>query len=81
MMEEVCARMKEALEKFNGQFKFALELPPLPDELKRIIDGAMQKATKELADQVHEYTSQLMLDRLQLEVDLYNLRHEEPEKA
>lgn len=81
MMEEVCARMKEAQEKFNGEFKFALELPPLPEELKRIIDGAIQKATKELADQVHEYTNQLRLDRLKLEVELYNLRHEGPEKA
>ena len=80
MMEEVCARMKEAIEKFNGQFKFALELPPLPERLKKIIDDALQRATKELADQVHEYTNQLIFDRLQLEVELYNLRHEEPEK-
>ncbi len=55
-------------------------MPPLPEGLKKIIDGAMQKATKELADQVHEYTNQLIFDRLQLEIDLYNLRHEEPEK-
>jgi hypothetical protein len=81
MMEEVCARMKEAQEKFDCEFKLALELPPLPEGLKTIIDGAMQKATKELADQVHEYTNQLRLDRLQMEIQLYKLRHEEPEKA
>ena len=81
MTEEVCARMKEAAEKFNGEFKFALELPPLPEGLKGIIDDAIQKAAKILADQVHEYSWKIMLDRLQLEIDLYSLSHEEPDEA
>lgn len=80
MTEEVCSRMKVAMEKFNGNFKITLDLPPLPEGSKRIIDHAIQNARKELADQIHEYTGNLILDRLQLEIDLYNLRHEEPEK-
>ena len=75
MTKEVCARMKEAFEKFRSRFDFSYQLPPLPEGLGREIHDSINKALKTFADQVHEYTSQLMLDRLLLGIELYNLRH------
>jgi hypothetical protein len=81
MTKEVCARMKEAFEKFRARFEFSYQMPPLPEGLRVAIQDSINKALKAFADQIHEYTSDLMLDRLELEIELYNLKHEESEKA
>lgn len=75
MIKEVCGRMKETWEKYNTQFGFALELPQLPPVLARAINDSVQKAIKDLVDQIHEYTSKIFYDRLLLEIELYKLRH------
>jgi hypothetical protein len=82
MMEEVCGRMKEYWKKSDVKISLPIQIPAgLPEWARKAIDDSFQKLTKSLADQLHVYTGDLMLDRLRLEVDLYNLRHEEPEKA
>ena len=75
MTKEVCARMKEAFEKFRAQFQFSYQMPPLPEGLRVAIQDSINKALKVFGDQIHEYTSNLMIDRLQLEIELYNLEH------
>ncbi len=81
MTEEVCARMKEAFEKFRTRFEFSCHMPPLPEELRVAIQDSINRALKMFGDQIHEYTANILLDRLQLEIELYNVKHEEPEKA
>ena len=81
MTKEVCARMKEVSEKFQARFEFTYQTPPLPEGVRTAIQDSINKALKTFADKLREYTSNLMLDRLKLEIELYNLRHEEPEKA
>ena len=73
--------MKEAFEKFRTRFEFSYQMPPLPEGLRVAIQDSINKALKIFGGQIHEYTVNLMLDRLQLEIELYNLKHEEPEKA
>ena len=81
MMDEICGRMKESWKKFDIQISLPFQIPAgLPEWARRVIDDSYQKLTKSLADQIHGYTSDLIHDRLLLEIELYNLRHEEPEK-
>jgi hypothetical protein len=81
MIQEVCARMKEAFQKFAVPFEFRIQMPALPEDLRLAVEESINKALKQFREEIHEYTHRLILDRFQLEVDLYNLRHEEPEEA
>jgi len=77
MIKEVCRRMKEVWEKYKIEFKFSLELPSLPNfpaGLRKEIVESVQKAFKPFSEQIHEYTSQVLFDRLLLEIELYKLR-------
>ncbi len=81
MVDEVCGRIKESWKKFDIQISIPFQFPAgLPEWVRKAIDDSLQKLTKSVADQIHEYTSNLMLDRLHLEIELYNLRHQESEK-
>ena len=77
MIKEVCGRMKEIWEKYKIEFKFSVELPTLsnfPEALRKEIDESLKKAFETFAEQIHEYTSQVLFDRLLLEIELYKLR-------
>ncbi len=77
MTEQVSARMKGTYERYNRKFNFALALP-LPENLsskqKKEIDNSIRKAVEDFTDEIHEYTSQVLLDRLCIEIELYKLR-------
>lgn len=79
MTEEVCARMKDVYEKYNHMFTLALKLP-LPEymsfEERSAVDDAIRNAVEGLKMDIHEYTSQVLFDRLRLEIELYKLRSE-----
>jgi hypothetical protein len=79
MTKEVCARMKGVYEKYNRMLTLALKLP-LPEylsmEQRRAIDDAIRNAVEDFKKQIHEYSSQVLLDRLCLEIELYKLRSE-----
>ena len=77
MIQEVCARMKESWERLDIQLRFVLELPSLPEELRNIINNSVQKALEGLAKQIHEYSTQVLFDRLLLEIQLFKLRYGE----
>jgi len=77
MTQEVSARMKEVYERYDRKFTFALSLP-LPENLslkqRREIDHSIRTAVGRLTDEIHEYTSEVLFDRLCMEIELYKLR-------
>lgn len=78
MMTEVCGKMKEVWEKYNLKFTFNMLLPGnFPEELRTVIEDSLRNAVEELAKQIHEYSNQVLFDRLLLEVQLYKVRHGE----
>lgn len=77
MIKTICARMEEFRKIIDLRIEFSPLLPPLPKELREAVDEAIKKELKKMADQIHNMTNELLNDRFQLEVDLYELRHEE----
>ena len=79
MTEEVCARMKDVYERYNRMFTLALKLP-LPEYLsldqRRAIDDSIRNAVEGLTKEIHDYSSQVLFDRLCLEIELFKLRSE-----
>jgi len=79
MTEEVCGRMKEVYEKYDRVFTFALGLP-LPEHLsleqRRAIDNSIRNAVEGLTKEIHEYTNQVLFDRLCIEIELYKMQSE-----
>lgn len=77
MTQQVSGRMKEVYEKYDRKFTLALS-PPLPDNLsskqRREIDNSIRNAIEELTNEIHEYTSEVLFDRLCIEIELYKLR-------
>lgn len=77
MIQDVCAQMKESWEKLDIQLTFALELPPMPEGFRNIINNSVKNALEGFKKQIHEYSTQVIFDRLLLEIQLYKLRHGE----
>jgi hypothetical protein len=75
MIKEVCERMKEVFPKFATGFEFRFEIPRLPEELAIAIQNSIKKTLTKFREEIHEYTNQLILEHLRLEIELYNLRH------
>ncbi len=77
MVQEVSARMKEVFKRYDRKFNFALALP-LPENLsskqREEIDDSIRKAVEGLTNEINEYTSEVLFDRLCLEIELYKLR-------
>ena len=81
MIEEVCSRMKDFFEVWTAaQLSLSYQLPDLPEELRAAIQNSIEKGLKQLSEQMIDYTNKLLFDRLKLEIELYNLLHEGPEK-
>ena len=79
MIKEICARMKDLYEKYNQRYTFALKLPlsdHVPLEQQRAIEDAVRNAVEGLEMDIYEYSSQVLFDRLCLEIELYKLRSE-----
>jgi hypothetical protein len=75
MIKEVCARMKEAFPKFAASFEFRFDMPLLPQGLGIAVQDSINKALEKFREEIHEYTNQVIFDRLRLEIELYNVRH------
>ena len=77
MQDEVLAQMKEVFERYNVQFSVALELPRgLPQDQSVAVFSAVSSAFENYAKQLHEFTSGILFERLQIEMELYRLRHD-----
>jgi hypothetical protein len=61
-------------------FVYAFLQDELPEWARKAVDDSYQALSKSIAGQIHAYTSDLIHDRLTLEIELYNPRHQEPEK-
>jgi len=77
MTQEVSARMKEVYERYDRKFTLALS-SPLPENLsskqRMEIDNSIRNAVEGLTKEIHEYTSQVLFDRMCIEIELYKLR-------
>ena len=75
MIKQVCTRMKEAFPKFAASFEFRFDMPRLPQGLGTAVQDSINKALEKFREEIHEYTNQIIFDRLCLEIELYNARH------
>ena len=77
MTQQVSGRMKEVYERYDRKFTLALSRP-LPENLslkqRKEIDDSIRNAVQVLTDEIHEYTSEVLFDRLCIEIELYKLR-------
>jgi len=77
MQDEVLVHMKEVFERYNVQFSVVLELPEdLPQDQSMVVSSAVNRAFENYARQLHEFTNGILLERLQIEIELYRLRHD-----
>jgi hypothetical protein len=77
MQDEVLAQMKEVFERYNVQFNVALELPGnLPKDQSAAVSSAVSSAFADYEKQLHDFMNRILLERLQIEIELYKLRHD-----
>ena len=77
MQNEVLSRMKKVFQRYSVEFGVSLELPAnfSPEQQEAVamsLCGALEDHEKRLQD----FMNQILLERLQLEIELYKLRHE-----
>jgi len=76
MQDEVLAHMKEVFERYNVQFNVALELPAnLPQDQNVAVFSAVSQAFADYEKQLHDFMNSILLERLQIEIKIYKLRH------
>jgi len=77
MQDDILAHMKNAYEKYNATFniKLNMKMPSgtTPDDKKNIADNFRQ-AFGDLETQVQDLMQEALMDRLLLEIQLYNAR-------
>lgn len=77
MQDEVLAQMKEVFQRYNVQFSVALELPGnLPQGQSAAVSSALRRTFGDYEKHLHDFTNHIFLERLQLEIELYKLRHD-----
>lgn len=78
MQDEILEKMKKAHEKYNAKFKinFSIQMPASATEQeKKSISNDLKKSFTTLENQVQELMQEIFLDRLLLEIQLYNARN------
>ena len=77
MMQEILKKMEQAYDKYNARFnvKLSLALPAntTPTE-KETIATNFTKSFRDLESQVQDFMQEILIDRLLLEIQLYNAR-------
>lgn len=77
MQNDILKKMAEAYEKYNAQFnvKMALKLPEKTTASEREnISDSLKQTFNHLQTQVQDLMQEILLDRLLLEIQLYNAR-------
>ncbi len=81
MMNEVCGRMKECWKKLDVDISLPFRMVlGLNEKAQKAFDDSFQKLKEGLAYQIGKLVKEILLDRLNMEVELYNLRHPEVKK-
>ena len=76
MQDEVVAQMKNFFLRHNLKFRLPIELPgSLSETHKKDILSSISLALKGFEQQIHGYTNRILMERLQVEIELYRLRH------
>ena len=84
MQNEILTKMANAYEKYNAQFnvKLTLKLPEATTAIEREnISGNLSQTFNHLQTQVQDLMQEILLDRLLLEIQLYNARKGSQESA
>lgn len=70
-------RMKSFCSKIAREFDFSfdLPLPPLTKEQRDALQDSLKQGVERAATQIHEMTSEILLDRVLLEIQLYHLKN------
>ena len=77
MQDEILAQMKEVFQRYNLKFSVALELPGnLPQELSAAVSSSVNRAFRDYERQLNDLMNQILLERLEIEIELYRLRHD-----
>lgn len=77
MQDEVLSHMKEFFHRFNVNFSLSFELPAnLSKKQRQDISSSFNHTNTSFEKQLHEYTSSILLERVQVEIELYTLRHD-----
>jgi hypothetical protein len=77
MQDAVLTQMKEFFQRYNVQFSLTLELPEnLPQDQSAAVSSAVSRAFEDCGKQLHDFMNHILLERLQLEIELYKLRHD-----
>ena len=80
MQEEVVSNMKEVFHHYNVKFSVPLELPDiLSADQSEVIALYVRRAFADYERQLHDLMNNIMLERLQIEIELYRLRYEKGE--
>ena len=82
MQDEVLSEMNKFFHRHNMKFSVPLELPAnLSEQQREDISSLLGRAFRDFEKQLHDYTNNILLERLQLEIELYKLRHEQVNDA
>ena len=77
MQDEVLSRMKEFFYRCSVRFGVSLQLPAsLSTEQREAVALSVRRAFEDHEKRLQDFMNQILLERLQLEIDLYKLRHE-----
>ncbi len=77
MQEEILIKMKDVFKRYNVKFSVPIELPAiLPDELREAVVLSIDRALADYVKQLHDFTSNIIYERLLFEIELYKLRYE-----
>jgi len=77
MQYEVLTRMKEVFQRYSVEFGVSLELPAnFSPQQQEAVATSLRRALEDHEKRLQDFMNQILLERLQLEIELYKLRHE-----
>lgn len=77
MQNEVFSRMEEVFQRFSVEFGVSLELPAnFSPEQQEAVVTSLRRALEDHEIKLQDFVNQILLERLQLEIELYKLRYE-----
>jgi len=78
MQDTICSNMKDVFNKYNIDLSFSLSLTYPADttnEQHEVVKSEIDKGINELGQKLHNFTNEVILDRIQLEIELYNYKN------
>ena len=76
MQDEVLSQMKEIFQRYNVEFSVELELPGnISQEQKEAVSSSVNRAFGAYEKQLQNFMNHILLERLQIEIEIYKLRH------